>query len=57
MSICDFSTLYITLSHSLIKDKLVDLTEGVFQRECSLYTACNDRRALFTFESIGQYYL
>ena len=37
-----FSTLYTTLSHNLIKDKLVDLIERIFQREGSLYIACND---------------
>ena len=33
----DFSTLYTTLPHNLIKDKLVDLIERIFQRECSFY--------------------
>ena len=38
------SALYTTLPHNLIiKDKLVDLIERIFQRECSLYIACNDR--------------
>ena len=31
LSTYEFSTLYITLSHNLIKDKLVDLTERIFQ--------------------------
>ena len=33
-----------TLPHNLIKDKLVDLIERIFQREGSLYIACNDRQ-------------
>ena len=36
LSTYDFSTLYTTLPHNLIKDKLVDLTERIFQREGSL---------------------
>ena len=31
LSTYEFSTLYITLPHNLIKDKLVDLTERIFQ--------------------------
>ena len=45
-----FSTLYTTLPHILIKDKLVDLIERIFQREGSIYIACNDR--LFCFGSL-----
>ena len=44
-STCDFSTLYTTLPHNLIKDKLIDLIEGTFNREGSPYLACNDRNA------------
>ena len=33
LSTYDFSTLYTTLTHNLIKDKLVDLIEIIFQRE------------------------
>ena len=36
LSTYDFSTLYTTLPHNFIKDKLVDLNERVFQREGSL---------------------
>ena len=45
LSIYDFSTLHTTctLPHNLIKDKLVDLIERNFQREGSLYIACNDK--------------
>ena len=45
LSTYDFSTLYTTLPHNLIKDKLVDLIERIFQREGSLYIACNNRHA------------
>ena len=36
LSIYDFSTLYTTLPHNLIKDKLIDLIERTFQREALL---------------------
>ena len=45
LSTYDFSTLYTTLPHNLIKDKLIDLIERTFQREGSPYLACNDRNA------------
>ena len=45
-----FPTLYTTLPHNLIKDKLIDLIERTFQREGSPYLACNDRNAFFTSE-------
>ena len=50
LSTCDFSTLYTTLPHTLIKDKLIDLIERTFNREGSPYLACNDRNACFTLE-------
>ena len=52
-----FSTLYTTLPHNLIKDKLVDLIERIFQREGSLYIACNDRHAFFTSDAVRNYNL
>ena len=36
LSTYDFSTLYTTLPHNLIKDKLIDLIERTFQREALL---------------------
>ena len=45
MSTYDFSTLYTTLPHNLIKDKPIDLIERTFQREGSPYLACSDRNA------------
>ena len=47
LSTYDISTLYTTLPHNLIKDKLVDLIERTFQREGSLYIACNDKNVFF----------
>ena len=48
ISTYDFSTLYTTLPHNLIKEKLTDLIKKVFSRERSKYVACNYRRAFFT---------
>ena len=52
----DFSTLYTTLPHNLIKDKLIDLIESTFQREGSPYLACSDRNAFFTSEKPKKYH-
>ena len=49
LSTYDFSTLYTTLPHNLIKDKLIDLIVRNFQREGSPYLACNDRNAFVYF--------
>ena len=57
LSTYDFSTLYTTLPHILIKDKLVDLIDRTFQREGSLYIACKDRNAFFTFDADRNYNL
>ena len=45
LSTYDFSFLYTTLPHKLIKDKVIDLIERTFNREGSPYLACNDRNA------------
>ena len=50
MSTYDFSTLYTTLPHNLIKDKLIDLIE----KKPSL--ACNDINAFFTSEKPKKYH-
>ena len=55
LSTYDFSTLYTTLPHNLIKDKLVDLIERTFPRQGSLYIACNDRNAIFTSDAVRNY--
>ena len=44
LSTYDFSTLYTTLPHNLIEEKLLDLI-GYYG---SLYLTCNDRKAFFT---------
>ena len=56
MSTYDFSTLYTTLPHNLIKDKLIDLIESTLQREGSPYLACSDRNAFFTSEKPKKYH-
>ena len=44
-----FSTLYTTLPHNLIKEKLIDLIERTFyKKDGKLYLACNDKKAFFT---------
>ena len=57
LSTYDFSTLYTTLPHNLIKEKLRKLIEQTFNREGSLYLACNDKNALFTSEQPKRYRL
>ena len=57
LSTYDFSTLYTTLPHNLIKDKLVDLIERTFQREGFLYIACNDKNVFFTSDAVRNYNL
>ena len=56
LSTYDFSTLYTTLPHNLIKDKLIDLIERTFQRDGSPNLACNDRNAFFTSEKPKKYH-
>ena len=48
LSTYDFSTLYTTLPHHLIKDKLIDLINRTFIRENTQYLACNEKCAFFT---------
>ena len=49
LSTYDFSTLYTTIPHNLIKEKLIDLIERPFyKKESKLYLACNDKNAFFT---------
>ena len=43
LSTYDFYILYTTLPHNLIKEKLTELIEQTFNREGSLYLACNDK--------------
>ena len=57
LTTCDFSTLYTTLPHNLIKENLTELIEQTFNREGSLYLACNDKNAFFTSEQPKRYKL
>ena len=57
LSTYDFSTLYTTLPHNLIKEKLLNLIEWTFKREGSPYIACNERQAFFTSEDTKRYKL
>ena len=57
LSTYDFSTLYTTLPHNLIKDKLEDLIDKIFQREGFLYIACNDKNAFFTSDAVRNHNL
>ena len=57
ISTYDFSTLYTTLSHNLIRNQLVDLIENTFRREEVLYLACNEERAFFASEEHKKYNL
>ena len=47
LSTYDFSTLYTTLHHNLIKEKITELIEQTFNRQGSLYLACNNKNAFF----------
>ena len=57
LSTYDFSTLYTTLSHNLIKEKLTELIEQKINRMGSLYLACNDKTRFFTSEQPERYKL
>ena len=52
LSTNDFSTLYTTFPHNLIKEKLIDLSEHAFKKfyknEGTLCLACNNRKSFFT---------
>ena len=50
LSTYDFSALYTTFPHNLIKEKLTELMKQTLNREGPLYLACNDRNAFFTSE-------
>ena len=49
VSTYDFSSLYTTLPHNLIKEKLTELIEQTLNREGSLYLACNEYVPFFYF--------
>ena len=57
LSTYDFSTLYTTSAHNLIKEKLNDFIEWTFTRESSLYLACNGRNYFSAAEKHRNYTL
>ena len=57
LSSYDSSTLYTTLPHNLIKEKLEDLIKRFFQTEGSLYIECCDRHVFFTSDTVRNYNL
>ena len=57
LSTYDFSIFFITLPHNLIKEKLSELIEQTFNREGSLYLACNDKNAFFLLNKRKRYKL
>ena len=56
MSTYDFSRLYTTLPHNVIKEKLIYLIEWTFKGEGLPYIACNERQALFTSGDIKRWF-
>ena len=48
LSTYDFYTLYTTLPHNFIKEKIINLIDWTFKKEGSPYIACNERQAFFT---------
>ena len=54
LSTYDFSTLYTTLPHNLIKEKLINLIEWTFRGEGSPCVACSGGRAFFASEGTGR---
>ena len=53
LSTYDFSTLYTTFPHNLIKEKLIDLIELTFyKKEGKLYLVCNDKKAFSLLQTI-----
>ena len=55
MSTNDF-TLYTSLPHNLIKDKLIDLIEITFQRKGSPYLEYKDRNAFLLRKTLKKYH-
>ena len=53
LSTSDFFTLYTTLPHNLIKNKLTELIEQTFNREGSLYLACNDKMPFLLLNNLN----
>ena len=47
------SVFVTTKSHNLIKEKLTELIEQTFNREGSLYLACNDKNAFLLLNNLN----
>ena len=45
LSTFNFSTFYTTVPHYLIREERTELIEHTFNRDCSLYLACNENNA------------
>ena len=52
LSTYDFSTLYTTLPNNLIKERLTKWIEQTFNREGSLYLACNDKTCYLDYYTL-----
>ena len=52
LSTYDFSTLYTTLPHILIKVKLTYLIEQTFNSESSIYLVCNDNMPVLLLNNL-----
>ena len=57
LSTYDVFTLYTTLPHNFVNEKLINLIEWTFKREGSPYIACNERQTFFTSEDTKRYKL
>ena len=55
LSTYDFSTLYTSLPHNLIKEKLSALIRKTFARENKEFLACNSDNAFFTDRNVSRY--
>lgn len=55
VSTYDFSTLYTTLPHNLIKDKLTALIRKTFNKVNRTFLACNTEKAFFTDDPMKYY--
>ena len=55
ISTYDFSTLYTTLPHHLINEKLTSLIQKTFARENATFLACSFDRAFFTNNIVKRY--
>ena len=53
LSTYDFSSLYTSLPHNLMKEKLTELIEQTFNREGSLYLACDDIIAFLLLNNLN----